>query len=1316
MNYAERKKEAQDLLQKFKMDLTTSREALEKLLVDMGTHYNHSFNSQLNLSARGIDTSFCLTFDDWNRVAIRRIHKNTHGIPILTKDGKRIKKYLFDISQTYTTPYTDMKMKKWNISENLKDNVLDGVLLIIDNKIRPKNELSELSDIEKIKKIISNFTINEKYSELLNQMLLVSICSRCNVDYKNEDLSLLDKFVEKSKLNSNHHLEFLEQKVAPINYAILEKIENELSLEKRKEKNRRKANERERKSNFSGERILQRDRGRNRTIYSSREEEFHGKEWNEIQANADVWNGDIGGRMDTRGGLSGERTIHSDGISDRENESNQGKYAEHLQEMDRTSTGLTDKISERISRESGEKERGTERGTLEKLHSVERVSTRGFTDVVATNEHDRIDGERTSDERDGTESKYNGSIEMAGQELNTISLQHEIINLEQDSEIIENVEVVTEYKDEKVDTEKDEFEEKLSPDFEMKVDSIMEEQGISREVAISSLVTTELENALKGTNFSISDFSSEQLEIIRDAIKYYDFYGNEITEIADPNLSLLKMEMLIWMIDDWNNQKFGVTAEKIKYLKSLDINIAKLSVLKDYLVKNEVSISQIEEFKDKIESISMSEFVDSLNEYASKNKNEKVAIKVGNEFILASKQDSLDIVLEETGRKVEVESNEYTLYKGETYKESKKVDNLIDSGKYKSYIIDDYEIKDDLEKFYINDFNSEQLEVKHNDVEVIENNTTKQMSFENFLNNDDKEVETIIETKIMDDNLNLEKDIPALNYKTNRADEILLPSQRLENNIEAIKLLKQLEKENNRQATPQEQEILSKYVGWGGLADVFDENKGGQWSKARNFLLDNLTEDEFYNAMQSTLTSFYTPPEVIDFIYKAIDKFGIKSGNFLEPSCGIGNFFSKFPEKLKENSRVYGIEIDSISSKIAKQLYPEFNILHTGYENFENNNFFDVAIGNIPFGNYRVYDTKYNKLNYNIHDYFFAKTIDQVTAGGVIAFITSSGTMDKTNNNVRKYISDRCDFIGAVRLPNTTFKSTGTNVMSDIIFLQKKNRVLEVPNELTKIFTETTTTTDGLDYNRYFLENSNMILGKLETVSGQFGNQLACIEDENESLSEKLNKALDFLPSQLKEYENNIIENDNEFENWYPADLSIENNDIGIIDEKIYHRVNKGMFLIATKDTTNKELKNKYEILKDFIYLRNSLNEVIKIQLDEIEYEKLSENDAKLKSAQKELSESYNNFNEKHGRINSKKNVSLLREYNSFLKVCNLEIMDKNKKFEKLSDIFTERTIKANVKVESVDTSYDAMFHSMSTFGKLNFEFMKKLLALLKKK
>lgn len=199
-------------------------------------------------------------------------------------------------------------------------------------------------------------------------------------------------------------LEFLEQKVAPINYTILEKIENELSLEKRKEKNRRKANERERKSNFSGERILQRDRRRNRTIYSSREEEFHGKEWNEIQANADVRNGDIGGRMDTRGGFSGKRTIHSDGISDRENESNQGKYAEHLQEVDRTSTRLTDKISERISRESGEKERGTERGTLEKLHSVERVSSRGFTDVVATNEHDRIDGERTSDERDGTES------------------------------------------------------------------------------------------------------------------------------------------------------------------------------------------------------------------------------------------------------------------------------------------------------------------------------------------------------------------------------------------------------------------------------------------------------------------------------------------------------------------------------------------------------------------------------------------------------------------------------------------------------------------------------------------------------------------------------------------------------------------------------------------------------------------------------------------------------------------------------------------------------------------------------------------------
>ena len=529
--------------------------------------------------------------------------------------------------------------------------------------------------------------------------------------------------------------------------------------------------------------------------------------------------------------------------------------------------------------------------------------------------------------------------------------------------------------------------------------------------------------------------------------------------------------------------------------------------------------------------------------------------------------------------------------------------------------------------------------------------------------------------------------IPPINYKTTGEDEILPPSERLKNNIEAIKVLKEIE-ERHSHATKEEQDILSKYVGWGGLSDVFDEEKQGQWSKARDFLKENLSQSEYDAARESTLTAFYTPKIVIDSIYKTLSNMGFESGNILEPSCATGRFIGNLPESM-QSSKFYGVELDSISGRIASKLYPNANIQIKGFEEITfSNNLFDIAIGNVPFGEYKISDREYERNNFLIHDYFFAKTLDKVRSGGVVAFITSSGTMDKKSEDIRRYISERAEFLGAIRLPNNTFKGeAGTEVTSDILFLKKRDRLLKLDEDWIKLDTDE----KGLTYNKYFVDNPDMVLGNMEEVSSKFGTALACIADENTTLKEQLNTAIKNIKGSYEKVELN-----NEFETeTILADDSVKNYSYAVIDDKVYFRENS----VMQKLDLNKVDEEK---VKAYLEIEKTLRQVIA-------YQKEDYSDTEIKEKQEDLNRLYDEFSKKYGILNSKANKKLFREDANYSLLSTLEKLDKEGNFIEKSDIFTKRTIKKAVAITHTDNLTEALILSISQKGKVNFDYIEKL-------
>ena len=512
--------------------------------------------------------------------------------------------------------------------------------------------------------------------------------------------------------------------------------------------------------------------------------------------------------------------------------------------------------------------------------------------------------------------------------------------------------------------------------------------------------------------------------------------------------------------------------------------------------------------------------------------------------------------------------------------------------------------------------------------------------------------------------------------------------ERFRRNIMAIQLLKKCQEEN-RFATPEEQIILSKYVGWGGIPEAFDE-RNSAWSTEYLELSSVLTPDEYAAARESTLTAFYTPPEVSTAIYKALEQMGFQEGNLLEPSCGIGNFIGMLPKSM-EKAKVYGVELDTISAGIAQQLYQKSSIAAQGFEEVNvPDSFFDGVIGNVPFGDFKVSDKRYDKYNFLIHDYFFAKSLDKLRPGGVMALVTSKGTMDKENSNVRKYIAQRAELLGAIRLPNNTFKgNAGTEVVSDILFLQKRDRLIDIEPNWVHLDTDE----NGIRMNSYFIQHPEMILGEMKMVSGRFGQEATCEPFENADLSELLSEAVSNIHGEISEYE--VADELEEEENSIPADPEVRNFSYTVVDDKIYFRENSRMSPVEVSATAENRIKG-------MIGIRDCVRNLIELQTEDYP-------DSEIKQAQEKLNTLYDSFTKKYGLINSRANTSAFSDDSSYALLSALEVINEDGELERKADMFFKRTIKPHKPATEVDTADEALAVSMGEKAAIDMEYMQEL-------
>ena len=558
----------------------------------------------------------------------------------------------------------------------------------------------------------------------------------------------------------------------------------------------------------------------------------------------------------------------------------------------------------------------------------------------------------------------------------------------------------------------------------------------------------------------------------------------------------------------------------------------------------------------------------------------------------------------------------------------------------------------------------------------------------------DGKVQTFPDATALDEALNAEPaPEPAGNFRI--TDDHLGEGgakQKYARNIEAIRTLFKLEQEH-RGATAEEQQVLSQYVGWGGLSDAFDPSKDN-WAKEYAELKNLLSEDEYTAARSSTLNAHYTSPVVIRSIYEAVEKMGFKSGNILEPSMGVGNFFGMLPDTMAD-SRLYGVELDSITGRIAKKLYPQADITVAGFETTDRQDFYDLAIGNVPFGQYKVNDKAYNKLGFNIHNYFFAKAIDQVRPGGVIAFVTSRYTMDSKDSTARKHMAECADLLGAIRLPNNAFKANaGTEVVSDIIFLQKRDRPIDHEPDWVQLGK----TEDGFAINQYFVDHPEMVLGELTTESTPYGHDLTVAPIEGAVLADQLAEAVQHIEGQYVEVEVETPDvADAEVERkTLPADPDVKNFSYAVVDGEVYYRENSIMTQVELSDNAKARVTGMVE-------LRQIVNQLIQEQLDDYP-------DEDIKSTQAKLNTAYDAFTAKYGLLNDRKNGRLFEDDSSYYLLCSLENLDENKQLKSKADMFTKRTIRPEHTITSVDTPSEALAVSIGEHGRVDLPYMAELL------
>lgn len=1292
-------------------DITSDSRKWQSFLSCASKNYKYDFDEQLLIYAQRPTAVACASYDVWNSKLNRIIKKGHSGIALITeKYGKPSIRYVWDVSDTQSMyGKKGKKVRVWNVGIAYQDQVIEA----LENKYGDlTNKESFIDGLKSVATIlaednsndyidylinnkvntrlenIDNDVIISKYKNLLKNSVAYMLINKCVGNAENN--FLYTDFNDIVMFQDIDNIVSLGSAISDISemtlleiYETLKNIRvNEIEKIRTFDKNNNKVYD----VDVKEERSDSNDNLQRSGILQNTEPKSETKEIQHRQ----IWSNEIG--------LSEER---EESVI-RANE-DQG-YTSRTPIGDRFNGNEESKFDIERDDDEGTNNRGIER---EKSNEVDRIDEQ-FEESSRRNSNERVDSkldENTNNSILFLASKENGVSEiitnineLEDNKSYTVARVMNKINAVELHYIngIPTVELGTRRNEDTWDNEI--------------VDADWFNKNLSNEDVIKKL--EEIFNDEFSDVMYLYDKNDGEIGLLYDTLNKYKI--NDIELMYDDNGNLLAMDdENIWHSSEFYKFLFD---EVFTY----DNNIPNLIEEKDY---------------------------QRLKEYASKYKDEKDIIPPEKEIIVLPRDSKSQLSLfatkeqEFADRMLELlnESSEGTIWEDSFYikkVELEKWNHIKSNKRHLTILLDSKNITNyDTNFTYFNTDKTNEIKLreqlsnnklfkylsKDKDFSITLNPTTIFVIFQNFdsknydlsigkdevLENIKDNVQIIddLEDKPLTVSVKREKEIgyilhpevpleDRINYKiTNNNIGVGTPKERFRNNINAIRVLKTCEQEN-RYAIKEEQEILSNYVGWGGLSNAFDPDK---WSNEYDELKSLLTEEEYRQAKESTLTAFYTPPIVIKAMFKALNNMGLEKGNILEPGCGIGNFIGLLPnnDKLK----IYGVEKDIISGNIARQLYQKSSITVKGFEEVNySNSFFDVAIGNVPFANIQLNDKKYNLKNFLIHDYFFAKAIDKVRPGGILAFITSQGFMDRKNEDARKYIASRADLIGAIRLPNNVFKdSAGTTVTSDILFLQKRDSITDIMPDWINLDTDE----NGMRMNKYFIDNPEMILGEMKLLSTQYGTyEPSCVPKENMNLEKMLDKVIPNINGEIKDYKIDDIADSEDLS--IEADLNVKNFSYTIINNVIYYRENSRMYSQSLSETAENRIKN-------LINLRDITREIINLQLE-------NATDDEIKEKQKELNSLYDKFTKKYGLINSRGNASAFSNDSSYFLLCSLEILDESGNLKRKADLFTKRTIKPRTKDRIIENSRDALIVSIQERAKVDIDYMQKLCGLDKDK
>lgn len=1208
-------------------EITNTPENWLSFLDTASNNYKYSFNEQILIYAQRPDATVCTDIDTWNKRLHRWIKKGSKGIALITNDnGVQGLRHIFDISDTYDK--FNRNVYVWQVEDDMQNEIIET----LENRFGDLENKDNLAD-----SIINSVTnlVEDNFQDYYSDFTSI-----VNNSYLEElDELNLELYFKNMMKNSISYMVLKRCGIDPKEYFDVEDFRNIVNFNTTEVISRlgiatSDIAEVELHEIYTTVLDLKKEKNKSHTFVNNKNEEYHEIKENENQIERGNEN-ERTNNIPPRGRLSDTR------LSD-------------------ASTG--ESTTRDIRKNEGEIYQGEQKGTLHRTND-ERISN---TTPSGNRE--------ISIEQNGTNNQSIGETKQSGR-TNESSRPNDLGRIHEQLQ-----ESSTRNSDAGVNLQLNLFTNNRTEEQQKELINDLEAERSS----VFTFTQEMIDNALtEGSHFENGKF------------RIYKQFMQSMS--SEENIKFLKYE-------------YGIGgASSIKGFEDIgiDFNAKGITLNNGYKSDSKEILLSWAKVEKRIKELIMTDRyldIDEVDKYLEWDKNEYPNQKWMFERALNNNAINTNEIKEADKIDISNLDKNYRLNDGNIFHF-----HTNEEGYYYE-IYDKFGIEQDggLLEYSDNEENETLMSIRKRlaeftDIEDLENENLKELSQEEFdevlsRQEDIKQAQKVNDLfKAREENgkpLNREE------YYQNKIQEKVnyhidndnlgegTPRQKVLRNIEAIKLLNKLENEN-RLANKEEQEVLAGYVGWGGLPDVFDETKDN-WHEEYMELKSLLTDEEYSNARASTLTAFYTPPIVIKSMYQALSNMGLKDANILEPSCGIGNFFGLLPQEL-QNSKLYGVELDSITGRIAKQLYQNADIKVMGYEKTNlPDSFYDVAIGNVPFGDFPVLDKRYDKNKFMIHDYFFAKTLDKVRPGGIIAFITSKGTMDKENPEVRKYIAQRANLIGAIRLPENTFtKNAGTKVTSDIIFLQKRDNMTDIMPDWVYLDKDE----NNITMNKYFVDNPNMILGNMEMTSTQFGYDSTCKPYDDRTLEQALEQAIPNLNATITDYQ---VENEYEdTDKSIPADPNVKNFSYTIVDGKIYFRENSKMHPQDIPLTSENRIKG-------MIRLREQVRELIDLQMEDY-------SDEEIHVSQAKLNDLYDRFTKEYGLINSRANATAFQNDSSYFLLCSLEKLDGEGNFKGKADIFTKRTIKAYKQVDKVDTSEEALILSLSEKAVVDLDYMSEL-------